>query len=227
MTKKIADGESGIVFGVGSVLNLMAGKQTMTHRPINPQPEFRLAGDNLPDEWSWVHPNAYKNGRHYSFHISTDMGDDNFRQALALECPYGCVGNKLWVKEPWACCDENLWPDRQSLSMVIHKAGFPGVDPIPGGKWRPAISMPRWAARIILEIREVTAIQTKEMTTEDYVGEGCRITYPQSPAADDVALEAGFALIWDETYERKGFGYKPSLWIYRITFKSVVVLNGA
>lgn len=64
-----------------------------------------------------------------------------------LACPYGRVGDRLWCRESWV-------PSFHGLDCV-YKADEIKGELFPIDKWKPPISMPRWASRITLEITEI------------------------------------------------------------------------
>ncbi|MDC6494354.1 hypothetical protein LN426_19145 [Pseudomonas syringae] len=82
-------------------------------------------------------------------------------------CPYGRVGDRLWVRETWYCDHFQvlrgpyLKPDdldvveaREDGSLVYAADGLAPYEteqPV----WKPSIHMPRWASRTLLEITDV------------------------------------------------------------------------
>ena len=76
-----------------------------------------------------------------------DVGllDAAFRWGLIpdLRCPWGHVGDLLWVREPWA--------------QVGRHWRYCNRDACKGDEltWLPAVRMPRAAARLVLEIEDV------------------------------------------------------------------------
>jgi hypothetical protein len=92
-------------------------------------------------------------------------------------CPYGPVGDLLWVRETWR--SHPLYPDQ-----LLYRADFPADDK--SGPWKPSRFMPRVASRIDLRITGVYIQSLQSITEEDVVAEGVRAingegTGPRSP----------------------------------------------
>lgn len=107
-------------------------------------------------------------------------------------CPFGDVGDRIWVRETWAllgnedgCCvdwNNNLCKADEKSAARIYRAsceqrsGDYGLWSIPDnaywksytedekfeGAWRPSVQMPRWASRITLEITGVHVQRLKD-----------------------------------------------------------------
>ena len=74
-------------------------------------------------------------------------------------CPYGQVGDVLWVRETW----ENY------QGSYNYKAGKYGLL---GEKWKPSIHMPKEACRIRLKITDIRAERLHDMPFDDIQKEG-------------------------------------------------------
>jgi hypothetical protein len=136
-----------------------------------------------------------------------DLGNLYTHGALVLEhepshvieraCPYGRLGDKLWVRETFYC-DSAFYPDGVGVncrwrevdgervpipvdeqrvemleSMYYRANGEPEWEGAEGPTpWRPSIHMPRWASRITLEITEVRVQRLQDISEEDARAEG-------------------------------------------------------
>lgn len=117
-------------------------------------------------------------------------------------CPFGEVGDRIWVRETWAllgnedgcCIDWNgklCKGDEREAARIYRasceqKQGDYGLWSIPDdadwktytenekfeGAWRPSIHMPRWASRITLEITGVRVERLNDVSDTDAVAEG-------------------------------------------------------
>ncbi len=111
-----------------------------------------------------------------------------------IRCPYGLVGDRLWVREAWQLVhvvgrlvsgmedpeeyDECLESWEGSIPKkhpgdtwyVDYKAGMP--PDFMDESWRSPIFMPRWASRITLEITDVRVQRAHEITEDDAIAEG-------------------------------------------------------
>ncbi|PIM51883.1 hypothetical protein CS062_17305 [Roseateles chitinivorans] len=107
--------------------------------------------------------------------------------AATLLCPYGKPGDRLWVRETWApdppadgtwgytawagCREGRIAgvPEQfRSASHCIHAASWNG----PSLPWTPAIHMPRWACRLMLEVTGVRVERLQDISEADAVAEG-------------------------------------------------------
>lgn len=81
---------------------------------------------------------------------------------IAIQCPYGVVGDELWVKEAW--------------SYLLLKTGDRGyvykADGDVIGQWRSPLIMPKAASRIRLEITGIKLERLQDITEEGALREG-------------------------------------------------------
>lgn len=103
-------------------------------------------------------------------------------------CPYGCAGDRLWVRETWSSSvsAEDLTP-RQIVDQrwpiwyaADSECRFLGADDGGPGfmererRWRPSIHMPRWASRITLEVTGVRVERLQDISEADAQAEGAQ-----------------------------------------------------
>ena len=108
-----------------------------------------------------------------------------------VRCPYGQVGDRLWVRETWKPhCDCNADGEIDEAhplgTCVKYKADGAMVKPDlwdeaeghwceereETPQWRPSIFMPRWASRLTLEITGIRAERLQEITDAGAKAEG-------------------------------------------------------
>lgn len=81
------------------------------------------------------------------------------------KCPYGKVGDVLWVRE--TVCNAGT----KEKPYYLYKAN--GCEPRDTSKkWKPSIHMPKEAARIWLEITYIRVQRLKDISEEDAIAEG-------------------------------------------------------
>ncbi len=137
--------ERPIIFSTENVKAILNGQKTQTRRVIKPQP------NNLYPLQQWVDDKPQPTDTYVEF--------PSYKY---FQCPYGQVGQRLWVKE--------TFNDYFVPLGIIYKANG---NPIPNNeKWRPSIHMPRWASRITLEITEIRVERQLDITLEDAIAEG-------------------------------------------------------
>lgn len=136
-----------------------------------------------------------------------------------IKCPYGKVGDRLWVRE------SNLpmpYPEGW-ISKIAHKLSI------------PSIHMPRWASRILLEITEVKIERLKEITWKDAQLEGIECVWHDDYTSDCLwkdytgkstgliyARESFFSL-WKKIKGTDSINLNQ--WVWVIKFK-VLTING-
>lgn len=115
-------------------------------------------------------------------------------------CPYGQVGDLLWVREnfwqagAWSASypegDVDTWLGSDRLHFAadgeppnepnrhypngLRNGSFAAADPHRIWRSRPSIHMPRWASRILLEITDVRVERLQAITEEQAKAEGLR-----------------------------------------------------
>lgn len=119
----------------------------------------------------------------------------------SFKCPYGQVGDRLWVREPWRT-DVSLdkWSGKKIESTCI-EAGYKTAwapiqyeadgfrrdwddptfqdEPNQPGRYRHARFMPRWASRITLEITDLRVERLQDISEADAKAEGADLECPQ------------------------------------------------
>ncbi|KPW82012.1 hypothetical protein SAMN05216596_102202 [Pseudomonas congelans] len=118
-------------------------------------------------------------------------------------CPYGKVGDRLWVRETWSDvnlqgapgiayrADGDVRDLMEEASFLDEDGAFNYDDPrskpyqfacwsedLLGGKegrWRPSIHMPRWVSRILLEITDVRVERLQAISEDQARAEGVRL----------------------------------------------------
>lgn len=208
-----------ILFSGPMVRALLAGTKTQTRRvarvspAVSGRPELVIGDrDHCGTGWHWRRPNGV-----CEWHV---------------ECPYGAVSDKLWVRESWA----HDAPDLQACRVahedacggsITYGPYYRATEVAPDTlRWRPSIHMPRWASRITLEITDVRVERLHEISEADAKAEGVRI--PDAATAKQSTVDvsgmtpyrAAFASLWDEINgDRAPWSSNP--WVWVVAFKRV------
>ena len=227
--------EHPILFNGEMVLSLLSGRKTQTRRVVNPQPNNRptLAAYGLT-----VGADPAKDGSEW-------IDGDCINSGSPMKCPYGKIGDLLWVRETWAtdCVFDQLAPsDIPEDSPLLYTADddATGIVAYDWGKKRPSIFMLRWASRIILEVVDVRAERVDTISEVDAKAEG--VTAIDCVDLDDSELELmdlplkerkrgwkyrnGFSALWDSINRKQGFGWDANPWVWVIEFKVIEVKGG-
>ena len=155
------------------------GTKTQTRRIVKPQPPY---GCEYCINGAMSHALCRSIENHNIWVPPTGKSVDH-----RLACPYGQVGDRLWVREAW---QEKAWTLTQLNSAgllnapmkpketylnepiyAIHRGGYNYKIGDPG-RWFPSIHMPRWACRTVVEITEIRAERLQDISEEDARAEG-------------------------------------------------------
>ena len=201
--------ERPIIFNAEMVRAVLDGRKTQTRRIIqSPAKNMQARGHEVishraaGDKWygDYVYSMRDRSG------VWQDFTNDQF----LAKCPFGAVGDRLWVRETWA--RYNI--DQNSHDMA-YRATIPDDWP-KEGRWRPSIHMPRWASRITLEITGVRVERLHAITLGDICKElGCGL-YDFRPAT------YGFKVweeLWQSIYGADSWQANP--WVWGVEFKRV------
>jgi hypothetical protein len=180
--------ERPILFNGEMVRAILEGRKTQTRRLVNPQPrEVSFPGISS------------KHGPIWPMFFGTD------KKFKSIPCPFGQVGDTLWVRETW-------FPRPILEKSALYKADSEIPELI---TWRPSIHMPRWASRITLRITNVKVKRLKEITVEEINEEGTPATKPIHYADPYLA----FSDLWNSINAQHGFGWDTNPWVWVIEFK--------
>ena len=163
-----------------------------------------------------------------------------------VKCPYGKVGDRLWVRE--AFCYKADDSDKIISDQYWYRASSPDVrvighdgyglyrkDGSERSPWIPSIHMPRKASRILLEITEVKIEQLREITSwsaqlegieciwhDDYTSNCLWKDYTGKSTGLIFARESYFSL-WKKIKGTDSIDLNQ--WVWVIKFK-VLTING-
>jgi hypothetical protein len=205
--------ERPIIFSAPMVRAILAGTKTQTRRIVTTREPLGFIGgrgeEADPDKWGWF----FDGPDHHGYMVLGRGHNEQFGNgSISIPCPYGEVGDRLWVRETWAGARIGRH------ASVFYRASCDGdecdfVDPDDGSmrrikieKWRPSIFLPHGAHRITLEITEVRVQRLQSIDGDDAAAEGitvtrcgcevCRMSSAMCPAdASEHVME--FARLWD------------------------------
>ena len=185
--------QTGIIMSGHHPIDILEGSKTMTRRTYG----LERVNKN-PDDWALAA--VFLDGKARFFNQKTD-------EDITLKCPYGGVGDRLWVKETWAV---NILTNKP-----IYKADFDDSFEKPQGGWKSSLFMPHWASRITLEITGSEIEKIQEITEEDIIAEGIlAMPYPWA-----LPIRKRFVALWDSLNARRGYGWDKNPWVWLIGFR--------
>ena len=224
-----------ILFKSSMVRAILSGKKTQTRRIVKPHRSddaFCLQDFNDGNGW-W----PYR-----SYDGESPFMDGN---EYPIPCPFGAVGDQLWVRETWQYYDwtedgmpciryatgnQTMWAENADESaedqweILSRPANYNIDNRASDRKWRPSIHMPRWASRITLEITSIRVERLNDISEDDALSEGAipincdhvRQTCNEIGCYGDTA-KAAFRGIWEST----GGNWEANPWVWVIEFKRV------
>jgi hypothetical protein len=167
-----------------------------------------------------------------------DPDDLEDRTKALLQCPYGQVGDHLWVRETWARVEPHPFMREKLVTpnedprlddtlrkywskRIIYKADY--RDPVGIATWRPSIHMPRWVSRITLDVMGVRIERLQDISEEDCCCEmGCPATWP-GPGSEPYRrdLRGCFKILWDSINTKRGYSWDVNPFVWVISFRRV------
>jgi len=180
--------ERPILFSGPMVRAILEDRKTQTRRVVRPA------------LWPAVEESARINGKPAIYMLDYD-----------LPCPYGEIGDTLWVREGFAYAAASLPAER----MVYYREDKSTNGWTPARAhllelvvWRPSIHMPRWASRITLRITDLQIQRVQELTEADARAEGMTIGLAKWE----------FHEVWDSINCGRGHGWDANPWVWVIAF---------
>lgn len=229
--------ERGILFSAPMVLALLAGTKTQTRRIAKWKPccshDTRGAEAVAHNRSQLVDDDGAPN-------IAGEVfGTDPYLKLPAcakcdapgdrLCCPYGVVGDRLWVRETWAePAGDGVYYRRATFDPEQSDWNVP--------KWRPSIFMPRRASRMTLTLTDVRIERLSSITLHDARAEGIPQQYgealhlglvePRTGEGVDVrdrwdnsTSVENYARLWDRINGKGAWSRDPFVWALTFTVK--------
>ncbi|RYM47270.1 hypothetical protein [Serratia proteamaculans] len=204
--------ERPVIFNGEMVRAILDGRKTQTRRALNwkRQPYTEMAERDDGSLWPWAEDG--------------DRGGD-----IWFPCPFGEVGDRLWVRETWQgpLVDEEHFEDYRANADKFQtpefceyaadggaRPEFCDLDDNAHQGWRPSIHMPRWASRTLLEITAVRVERLQDISEADAIAEG---------GTKHFNID-WFGPLWASIYGVDSWNANP--WVWVIEFKRVEAQHG-
>jgi hypothetical protein len=177
-----------IIFRSEMVRAILDGHKTQTRRIIKPQPELL----------DTTHPS---HGLLDTFIYKQEKYDGS--DFIAECCPYGQVGDRLWVRETFMIgADKTIYYRANDNDLVT--------------KWSPPIYMPRWASRITLEIIGIRIERVQEISLKDCLAEG--YFYGWDNGSNSIVY---FQELWNSINAKRGYSWESNPYVWVLEFRRV------
>lgn len=208
-----------ILFNTEMVQALLDGRKTMTRRVIK----------KLPNHWKESGVNMYGE---FLFYPDNEFELENFEPTF--KCPYGEIGDLLYVRETYLPRRDLTETDTDSRKRryCYYKATTPGAAFDKNhfhdysNRWKPSVHMPRWASRLTLEITNVKVERLLDITEEDARLEGVKQltnepTYKNYIKEDTPCgtAKGSFKSLWQSINGKEGLESNP--WVWVVEFKVI------
>lgn len=178
-------------------------------------------------------------GAHYVERLEPSEGEENqYTEDYHCigQCPFGAIGDRLWVREFHARTDRNdhltrphYYADGTLRPDLRHDAGLLIK--------YSAADMPRWASRLLLEITDIRIERVQDISESDALASGLIVQKcqqgsqwflnPTSNMRSNVFHRdewiGGFASYWDSLNGKLSFNDNP--WVWVIEFKVIKESN--
>jgi hypothetical protein len=226
--------ETPIIFQTDMIQAILEDRKDVTRRT------YGLDEINKePNKWEYQ---GIENCMPQNIHLFKYYGGRNESDAfLNVKCPYGGIGDRLWVRETWKIARYDY---HKKVRTILYKAGglrniewnnflekntkF-AVSNIGDLEWRSAIHMFKWVSRLNLELVNVRAELIQETTHEDAIREGCYYKYNLKtqascklhPEVCDTASIHKYANLWDSINAKRGYSWQFNPFVWRLEFKRV------
>lgn len=199
--------ERPILFSSPMVRAILEGRKTQTRRVVTAKYPKQLS---IPIEKT-VRVEVNSVGLFRC--VSSDFPNGGVRYPFP-DCPYGKVGDRLWVRETWLVAE-----DMHSDATPYYKAD--GED-IPG-PWRPSIFMPRKLSRITLEITDIRVERLRDISLKDIQAEGIEIPRNGIHAVEHWREEMfqNWVKGWNAINGKRGFSWESNPFVWAINFTPV------
>jgi hypothetical protein len=203
--------ERGIIMQPWEVRAYLEGRKTRFTRPVKPQPKkYCVDVDRVTGRecYEWRQRNML------------------WEPTLAHSyCPWQ-PGDLLWVRETWALAEdsEGQLIDSQGHGQCHsqeakrhYKATLPEI--MHGAvRWRSPVTMPRWASRLWLRVKDVRVGRVRDTAPSECFREGFRFDGRQD-AGEWISRQ--FSEQWDEDHAKRGLGWDANPWVWITTTERV------
>ena len=220
--------ETGIIMSRDHPQKVLDGSKTKTRRTaglnkINKNPDMWELSTTV-EEWEGKLDNVAA--------VFFPVGKHNEGWAEVAFCPYGQVGDRLWVRETWQNYAD--WNGDHLYYRADGKETFTKAGKDIKIYWKPSIHMFKKYARIWLEITEVRVERVQEISEGDIRKEGHQpFVYPVGAGKDVEGMrELGsaqtfqwFMGLWDSLNAKRGYGWELNPYVWVISFRQLELIG--
>jgi hypothetical protein len=206
--------ERPILFSGAMVRAILAGQKTQTRRIIKGNGTWSVEddGDGVGRWWPGF--------------------EDENGEWCKMPCPYGDVGERLWVRETHYV--ERAGYQDGTDRFILYKATD---DYAPVSKWTPSIHMPRFASRINLKITRIDVEPLKHISFNDAIAEGIEQTsgsglvdrtwrdYSGLGVSSTYHPQDSYATLWNSIHGPGSWDLNPWVWVVEFNMAVAVLVS--
>lgn len=228
----------GVIFTGESVRAILAGQKTVTRRIIKAAPGRQSTF--LTPALLGASPSARTIA--YRGNVGAQFEHPKGGPLTWVRCPYGNVGDRLWVREGYAFMLERdprtgercefarrvVKPDGCER-FVAYRATAPEFEwcdgdgfATEGSGWRSPLMMPEWVSRIAIDVVDVRAERLHAIDDADAIREG---VLTLDGVAGATTPRERFAALWDSINGGRA-SWASDPWIWRVSFSVASVAEG-
>lgn len=216
--------EKPILFNGEMVRAIMDGRKTQTRRIIKPQPDLKLVGcDSYP---------SYK---------VNDAWQSGF---IDVSCPFGRIGDELWVRETMYSDGDGWWfpasgefyfedsctkeKEKKISDWCNHQEKMNRITV-------PSIHMPRWASRIQLRITDIRVERVQDINDDGVEAEGIDSSESDYGNLCQNIIDSGyhhdvdrnsadiacFKKLWDSINRKREYSWESNPYVWVIEFERI------
>jgi hypothetical protein len=178
---------------------------------------------------NWAEWDLIEGGEEKGNLVPKDQKNRGWYSVDEVACPYGQVGDRLWVRESgWQRMKASGTFNAYYYSASVSDKEREYLNSYPQSfKRRPSIHMPRWASRITLEITNVRVERLLDISEADAIAEGIQrtplgnlITFvvPGTPI-EKLGARAAYWALWNLINGPASSDKNP--WVWVIEFKQL------
>lgn len=218
--------ETGILFQGPMVRAILDDKKTQTRRVLD-----RVKGFGKIRQFGKSNTPGYD----YHFRCRRGLWQDFRASDVVDRCPYGRVGERLWVRESHAIYTDAFTREKGD-EVVLYRADSSAYwnmtpyahieaefNPLRDTsdyepKWTPSIHMPRWASRLSLEIVRVGIERLQDISEADAYAEG--VTIPEhykfvsnGRPEDRNEARVTYESLWESIHGPGSWDLNPFVWV--------------
>lgn len=202
-----------MIFSAPMVRALLTGKKTQTRRLVKGIPVSHDCIGFVVDS-----SDSKQIGK---VGFGVQKSEYHYDPLVSARCPYGAVGDRLWVRECYADILWDITASGKEIRKIIYKADEQHDATIIHPTWKTPLFMPRAASRIELEITGIRVERVQDITDADALAEGVEVCDVER----GLCAEEEYSVLWTEIHgyhDQKGWNANP--WVWVVEFK---VIGGA